>query len=314
VPPITHIVYVVPEEYGKLPDHEAMAEVGQAVSRLNRLLPKRRFILMGPGRWGSRGDIKLGVPVTYADINNTAVLIEVARKTGTYLPDLSFGTHFFQDLVEAQIRYLPLYPDDVDVIFNELFLLGTDNMLAELTPEFAHLSDCIRVINVPAVSGGDVLRVYMNADQDAALAVLQPEEDAGLPSVSADPVANQSRQFWRWRFRMAERMVKTLDAARFDVKGVYLYGPVNDGTARPDSQIDLLVRFDGDRGQLEQLECWIQGWSQALAEVNFTRTGVCMDEMLNVTFLSEAEVEAGVGLAALIGAVTNAARLLEMAD
>ena len=67
---------------------------------------------MGPGRWGSRGDIKLGVSVTYADINNTAMLIEIARRTGNYVPDLSFGTHFFQDLVEAQIRYLPLYPDE----------------------------------------------------------------------------------------------------------------------------------------------------------------------------------------------------------
>ena len=77
---------------------------------------------MGPGRWGSRGDIKLGVNVTYSDINNTAVLIEIARKKGNYVPDLSFGTHFFQDLVEASIRYLPLYPDEKGIIFNEEFL------------------------------------------------------------------------------------------------------------------------------------------------------------------------------------------------
>ena len=76
---------------------------------------------MGPGRWGSRGDIKLGVSVTYSDINNTAVLIEIARQKGNYVPDLSFGTHFFQDLVEADIRYLPLYPDDARVVFNEAF-------------------------------------------------------------------------------------------------------------------------------------------------------------------------------------------------
>ena len=74
----------------------------RVVGRLNKLLPKRQFILMGPGRWGSRGDIKLGVSVTYADINNTAVLIEIARQEGNYVPDLSFGTHFFQDLVEAR--------------------------------------------------------------------------------------------------------------------------------------------------------------------------------------------------------------------
>ena len=87
-----------------------MRDVGRAVGRLNKLLPKRQFILIGPGRWGSRGDIRLGVPVTYSEINNTAMLIEVARQKGNYLPELSFGTHFFQDLVEASIRYLPLYP------------------------------------------------------------------------------------------------------------------------------------------------------------------------------------------------------------
>ena len=96
-----------------------MRDVGRAVGRLNKLLPKRQFILIGPGRWGSRGDIKLGVPVTYSDINNSAMLIEVARQKGNYLPDLSFGTHFFQDLVEASIRYLPLYPDDPEIAFQE---------------------------------------------------------------------------------------------------------------------------------------------------------------------------------------------------
>jgi len=81
------------------------------VGRLNKLLPKRQFILMGPGRWAaaatssSRGRDLLGH-------QQHGVLIEIARKKGNYVPDLSFGTHFFQDLVEASIRYIPLYPDD----------------------------------------------------------------------------------------------------------------------------------------------------------------------------------------------------------
>ena len=82
VPDITHIVYVDPEGYSQLPDDKAMRDVERAVSRLNKLLPKRQFILIGPGRWGSRGDIKLGVPVTYSAINNSAMLIEVARQKG----------------------------------------------------------------------------------------------------------------------------------------------------------------------------------------------------------------------------------------
>ena len=112
VPDITHIVYVDPESYDGLSSQADLLAVGRAVGRLNKLLPRRRFILMGPGRWGSRGDIRLGVKVSYSDISNTAVLVEIARKKGNILPDLSFGTHFFQDLVEAEIRYLPLYPDE----------------------------------------------------------------------------------------------------------------------------------------------------------------------------------------------------------
>ena len=171
VPQVTHIVYVDLERYSQLPDQAAMREVGRAVGRLNKLLPKRQFLLIGPGRWGSRGDIKLGVPVTYSDINNTAMLIEVARQRGNYLPELSFGTHFFQDLVEASIRYLPLYPDDPSQVFQEPFLLRSRNILQELLPEFAHLADTLRVIDVPRETGGLVLQVLMNADSAEGVGV-----------------------------------------------------------------------------------------------------------------------------------------------
>lgn len=172
VPDITHIVYVDPQSYDELTDRSDLLAVGRAVGSLNKLLPKRRFILMGPGRWGSRGDIKLGVRVTYSDISNTAVLIEIARKKGNYLPDLSFGTHFFQDLVEAQIRYLPLYPDDKDIIFNERFLKGAENILPDVLPEFSFLVDTIRLIDVPKNADGCLLRVLMNADLEKAVGIL----------------------------------------------------------------------------------------------------------------------------------------------
>ena len=107
------------------------------------MLPRRQFTLIGPGRWGSRGDIKLGVRVTYSDINNTSLLIEVAARRGNYVPDLSFGTHFFQDLVEAGIRYVPLFPGERDVVFNSAFLLDAPNALAELVPEYAHLAPAV---------------------------------------------------------------------------------------------------------------------------------------------------------------------------
>jgi len=314
VPEITHIVYVDPAGYGALPSVEAMREVGRTVGALNRLLPKRQFILMGPGRWGSRGDIKLGVNVTYADINNTAVLVEIARRSGQYVPDLSFGTHFFQDLVEAQIRYLPLYPDDEDIVFDEAFLARGSNLLADLLPEYAHLESCVRVIDVPAASDGKILKILMNADQEEAVAVLEaPSGKQAVSSAPVEPTLHEPMQYWRWRFRMAERMVRALDPAEYGVAAVYLYGSVKNGTAGPDSSIDLILHFQGDERQQCRLNSWLDGWSQALTEMNFSRTGERVERMLEVTFVSDDEVAARTGLAAMIDAVTNAARKLEFA-
>ncbi len=312
VPDITHIVYVDPAGYAAMTTKDEMKRVGRAVGALNIMLPKRKFILMGPGRWGSRGDIKMGVSITYADINNTAMLIEIARSSGNYVPDLSFGTHFFQDLVEANIRYLPLYPDNDEVVFDEEFLSNSANLLTEMLPEFADLEDCIKVIEINTVRPGQVMRVYMNADLDEAVAVLEECEEAS-PVSQADQEAtlHEPVQFWRWRFRMAERLVRALDHKKLGVEAVYLYGSVKNGTANTDSEIDLLVHFQGNETQLGQLKMYFKGWSKALVEYNFSRHGVRIDQMINATYLNDEQVKNGKGVAGKINAVTNPARLLD---
>ncbi len=184
---VRYVVYVVPEEYGRLSSAEEMAAVGEVVSRLNHLLPRRQFILVGPGRWGSRGDITLGVRVTYADISNSAMLIEVARKKGNYVPDLSFGTHFFQDLVEAKIRYLALYPDEPGILFNEKFFAGSPNLLEELLPEAGNLARVVRVIDVREVAGEVELQVIMDGEGGQALAFLAEAPAGGEVEGDAPP-------------------------------------------------------------------------------------------------------------------------------
>jgi pyruvate, water dikinase len=169
---IRTIVYIDPSKYMEMSSLGDMIAVGDAVSRLNAILPRRSFILMGPGRWGSRGDVRLGVRVTYSDINNSAMLIEIARKVGNYVPDLSFGTHFFQDLVEADIRYLALYPEEEGAVFAEEFFRDSPNVLSNLLPEYEHLSSVVRVIDVPAASGGCELNVIMDAENDRGLGFL----------------------------------------------------------------------------------------------------------------------------------------------
>ncbi|MCE1229066.1 MAG: PEP/pyruvate-binding domain-containing protein [Firmicutes bacterium] len=170
---VRYVVYVDPEEYRKLPDLADLLSVAEAVSRLNALLPRRQFILMGPGRWGSRGDVTLGVGITYSGINNTQLLVEIARKKGNYVPDLSFGTHFFQDLVEAKIRYLALYPDEEGNPFNEEFLQNSPNALTRFLPEFTRLDRCVRLIDVEEVAPGCELDVVMDGEKDRALGFLR---------------------------------------------------------------------------------------------------------------------------------------------
>lgn len=173
-----YLVLVDPRDYERLPDERSMRRVAKVVGELNKMLPPRRFILMGPGRWGSRGDIRLGAPVTYSDICHTSLLVEVARRKGSYVPDVSFGTHFFQDLVEAGIAYLPLYPDDHDVIWSEDFLRGSPSVLGELLPDHADFAEVVRVIRIPEVAGGRFLHVVMDGEEDCALGWLGPKRSA----------------------------------------------------------------------------------------------------------------------------------------
>ncbi len=313
IPDITHVVYVDPEKYSQLENSEEMLEVGRVVGKLNSLLPKRQFILMGPGRWGSRGDIKLGVPVTYSDFNNTAALIEIARKKGNYVPELSFGTHFFQDLVESAIRYLPLYPDDPGIEFNEKFLLTSQNYLPDILPESAALADTIHVIDVPQATSGKVLRVLMNADLGEALGfIATPVSASAATEETREPSETASEDHWHWRLRMAERIANQLDGARFGVKAVYVFGSTKNATAGPGSDIDLLLHFQGSAAQKQELGLWLEGWSLCLAEINFSRTGYQSSGLIDYHLLTDEDIEKKTSYAVKIGAVTDAARLLPL--
>lgn len=174
---VRYLVYVDPEEYRKLPDLADLLSVAEAVSRLNAMLPRRQFILMGPGRWGSRGDVTLGVGITYSGINNTQLLVEIARKKGNYVPDLSFGTHFFQDLVEAKIHYLALYPDEEGNLFNEEFFQKSPNALLRFLPDCTRIERCVRVIDLEEVAPGCELNVVMDGDKDRALGYIRERRE-----------------------------------------------------------------------------------------------------------------------------------------
>jgi len=270
---------------------------------------------MGPGRWGSRGDIKLGVNVAYSDINNTSMLIEIARKKKNYVPELSLGTHFFQDLVESDIRYLPLYPDDSGIFFNERFFSGSKNQLSDLLPDFSSFSDVIKVIDVPDTSDGNVLHVLMNANDEKAFGILAEPAQQNDFSVFRKDVFNitGSADFhWRWRLSYAEHIASKLDPEKFGVLGLYVFGSVQNATAGPSSDIDLLVHFKGSEIQRNDLMLWLEGWSLCLSRINFLRTGSKTEKLLDIHIITDEDIENRTGYAIKIGALSDAALPLVM--
>ena len=168
---IKYIIYVDPIVYSQISENSIRLELGRVIGRLNKRLAGEEFILMGPGRWGS-SNIDLGVKVTYADIYNTRMLIEIAVARNGIIPEVSYGTHFFQDLVESRIYPLSLYPDNPEIYFNREFIDQTPNSLPSLLPQDSIYADYIKVINIPWVSQGKLLRVVMNAEDSQALGYL----------------------------------------------------------------------------------------------------------------------------------------------
>jgi hypothetical protein len=172
---VRYVAYVDPVRYQQAPDHVTKLEVARVVGRLNKRLKEERFILVGPGRWGS-SNLDLGVKVTYADIYNARVLVEIPLTRGGCTAEASYGTHFFQDLVEAGIYPLPVTPGEDGAMLNHRFVTGSPNVLADLLPADAVYARYVRVIDVPAVSGGRYLEIVMNGEREQALGYLKRAE------------------------------------------------------------------------------------------------------------------------------------------
>jgi hypothetical protein len=148
---INYIIYVSPVLYKELVLTDKH-EVARTIGRLNRLLKKdekdnKNIFLIGPGRWGT-GTPSLGVPVNFSEINNMDFLGEISDPVAGFSPDLSFGTHFFQDLVESSVFYIGIFPQNENVEFNINMLDSYNDIFADLLPENQNMKDIIKVYNL----------------------------------------------------------------------------------------------------------------------------------------------------------------------
>ena len=155
-------------------DAKSRYELVRAISRLNAALEDKQFICIGPGRWGSSNS-DLGVP------SITAISTTPARWSswpGAGIgpaPEPSLGTHFFQDLLEAQIYPLAIYLDDPQTIFQHDFFNDSPNHLTEFISADATMESALRLIRVADYRKGHYMRVVMNDEKSLAVAFLEKE-------------------------------------------------------------------------------------------------------------------------------------------
>ncbi|GAB4240348.1 MAG: PEP/pyruvate-binding domain-containing protein [Deltaproteobacteria bacterium] len=157
------LVFVDPAAYSALPlrDRPSVARLIGRIVHLPEEGGKRDILLLGPGRWGTSTP-SLGVPVSFAEIDKVSAICEIIGVGMPVVPDVSLGTHFFNDLVEADMLYLAVHPARRGDFLNRKFLAGAPNRLDDLLPDDAEWAGVVRVIDFPVEGDGRLL--FLNAD------------------------------------------------------------------------------------------------------------------------------------------------------
>jgi hypothetical protein len=159
---VDRLIYVVPSVYSQMGVSQRYS-VARMIGRLTHLEQSKgkTIMLVGPGRWGTSMP-SLGVPVSFAEINTVSIVCELALMHEGLIPDVSLGTHFFNDLVEMDMLYLAVSPTRDGHSFNESFIMSQPNQLGALIPSAQTMSEVLKVIDSSSQPGGRV--TYLNVD------------------------------------------------------------------------------------------------------------------------------------------------------
>ena len=111
---------------------------------------------------------------------------------------------------------------------------------------------------------------------------------------------------------MAEWIAREIPAEILGVQAMYVIGSTKNATANAGSDIDLLVHFRGGAAQERELLAWFAGWSLSLTEMNYMRTGIRTERLLDVHLVTDEDIERKSSYAIKIGAITDAAQPLSL--
>ena len=173
---IRYILFVSPEGYFSISTQAERTKLIRAIGQLNAALQGETFIAVGPGRWGTSTP-DLGVHVAYGDIYNARSLVELSGESVGTSPEPSFGTHFFQDLMEAHIYPLAVFLDDKDILFNHDFFYETPNKVLKFISIEKRLTRTLRLLAVKDYRPGHHIDLVMDGQKGRAVAFLVPDDE-----------------------------------------------------------------------------------------------------------------------------------------
>ncbi|MFU8848489.1 MAG: PEP/pyruvate-binding domain-containing protein [Opitutales bacterium] len=162
--PINHILYVPTAAYAALSEWERYA-VAKLIEKLTAAHdPGENLILIGPGRWGTESP-SLGIPVRAGRIARACAVCEVVAMHSGLIPDVSLGTHFFNDLVEHDLLYLACFPGKPDNRIDSEWFESAENQTLLRQPNAGKIAECVRWIDL----AGNEAELYADPVGQSAL-------------------------------------------------------------------------------------------------------------------------------------------------
>jgi hypothetical protein len=145
-----YAVFVKIEEYLALSDRDKY-QAARLIGIINKKLKDNTVLLVGPGRWGTTTP-SLGVPVHFSELCNMAAICEVSYPKAGIVPELSFGSHFFQDIVESDIFYVAIFDGEKGILFVPEQILTLKNLFHQIVPGEKKWSSLIHIAETPALT------------------------------------------------------------------------------------------------------------------------------------------------------------------
>jgi hypothetical protein len=162
--------------YAKLP-YNMKYGVSRAVEAINQYAKTtdKSLMLIGPGRWGTSSP-ELGVTARFAQLSNVNVLCESSFESEDLMPELSFGSHFFQDLVESDIFYGAIFEKDCvqgkKSIYQLDLLSGLRELYHSIPNSLESYKDIIRVYDASPIK----LTLLSNSTSDETVCYAEEYE------------------------------------------------------------------------------------------------------------------------------------------